>query len=103
MTDYLRHKDLYGLVILFEDLVADLEAECKRFFDYIGISYKHIPKALGALKEDSQRGTFGKWRKKKPEIPYNQYDYLDLYLKSFDLDPRISCHMSTETLRKIVC
>jgi hypothetical protein len=39
MMDYLRHKDLYGLVILFEDLVANSEAECKRFFDYIGISH----------------------------------------------------------------
>jgi hypothetical protein len=102
MTDYLRHKDLYGLVIFFEDLVTSSEAECKRFFDFLGIGHEHVPKALEALKEDSQQGTFGKWGK-KPQITHHQFAYLETYLKSFDLDPRISCGMSIDTLREIVC
>jgi hypothetical protein len=99
----MRHKDLYGMVIFFEDLVADPEAECKRFFDFLGIGHEHVSNALDVLKVDSQQGTFGKWRKQKHLITDSEFDYLDSYLKSFDLDPRISWHMSMETLREIVC
>jgi hypothetical protein len=102
MTDYLKHKEMYDYVVFFEDVVADSESECKRLFDFLGIGHEHVPKALDALKEDSQQGTFGK-RGKRPKIRQEQYDYLDSYLRSLDVDPRISCQMSIETLREIVC
>ncbi len=57
---YFENKDLYDHVILYENLSKNPEAEVTKMFDIMELSHDHIPKALGALKKDSQNGTFVK-------------------------------------------
>ena len=52
-------KDIYHLVILYEDIVEDAEREARKVFKLLGLSTEYMPQALEALKEDSQKGTFG--------------------------------------------
>ena len=101
ITDYLKHKDLYDLAIFFEDVIADPEKELKKIFDLMDIDYKHVPRALETLKEDSQRGTFGT-RGKRPKVSDKEYAYLDSYLRSMGVDKRITCKMDLPTLKEVV-
>ena len=50
---------MYHLVILYEDLVEDPEREARKVFKLLGLSTEYMHTALEALKEDSQKGTFG--------------------------------------------
>ena len=59
MEDYFRHKEDYHLAILYEDLTEDPEREARKVFKLLGLSTEYMPQALEALKEDSQKGTFG--------------------------------------------
>ena len=101
MMDYLKHKDQYDLAIFFEDVVSSPEQEIKKIFDLMNIDYLHVPKALEALKEDSQRGTFGP-RGKRPKISDEEYVYLDSCLRSCEVDERITCKMDLESLKELV-
>ncbi len=56
---YFENKNMFDLVVLYEKLTEDPKDELQKMFDVFGISHKHIPKALGALKKDSQNGTWG--------------------------------------------
>jgi len=101
MTDYLRHKDMYDLAIFFEDVMANPERELKKIFDLMEIEYIFLPKALETLSKDSQRGTFGT-RGKRPKISDKEFAFLDSYLRSCDVDERITCEMDLDTLKKVV-
>ena len=101
MTDYLRHKDIYDLAIFFEDVMSNPERELQKVFDLMEIEYIYLPKALETLKKDSQRGTFG-IRGKRPKISDKEYAYLDSYLRSCNVDDRITCEMDLDTLKKVV-
>lgn len=101
MTDYLRHKDIYDLVIFFEDVMANPESELQKIFDLMEIEYKYLPKAIETLKKDSQRGTFGA-RGTRPKTSDKEYAYLDSYLRSCDVDDRITCKMDLVTLKNVV-
>ena len=46
-------------MVLYEDLTEDAEREARKVFKLLGLSTEHMPTALEALKEDSQKGTFG--------------------------------------------
>ena len=99
--DYLRHKDKYDLAIFFEDIVSNPEQEIKKIFDLMNIDNLHVPKALEALKEDSQRGTFGP-RGKRPKISDEEYAYLDSCLRSCEVDESITCKMDLASLKELV-
>ncbi len=101
LTDYLRHRELFDMVVFFEDVIADPEKECKRLFKYLDIPMNRVPAALEALKEDSQQGTFGK-RGKRPKITPAMYVKLDQYLRDLDMPPEVTCQMSLDTLKSIV-
>ena len=45
---------------LFHNFRADPSSELSAIFSTIGLSQSHVPLALKALNEDSQKGTFGK-------------------------------------------
>jgi hypothetical protein len=56
---FLRHKDNYDHVMLYEDIRAEPEREARALFDALGLDDRYIPDALAAMREDSQQGVLG--------------------------------------------
>ena len=76
MSEFLRNRDKYDLIVFYEDILAEPENVCRNLLEVCGISSDHVPKALEALKSDSQKGTFGK-RGQKPKLDCADLDWAD--------------------------
>ncbi len=101
MSDFLRKPKIHSMVVFFEDLVSNPEQECRRLFQHMNIGLEHVTAALDALKQDSQKGTFGA-RGVRPKISEEEFDELESYLQSLPGDPRLSCHLSAESYKNLV-
>ena len=55
----MKHRDLYDMVVTYEDILSDPEGACRRLLEVCGIPERHLPAAVGAFETDSQNGTFG--------------------------------------------
>ncbi len=60
--------------------MSDSNSACRKLFSQLDISSEHIPNALLSLKQDSQKGTFGK-RGVRPEITEAEWESYNAYLK----------------------
>ncbi len=66
---YLENRDMYHQVILYEDLIENPEREAGNMLRMMGAPEKDIPGAVrGAMETDSQKGTFGKWKKGRKNV-----------------------------------
>ncbi len=101
MADYRDHKRIYKVAILFEDLTADPDRECSRFFEALDISEKYLAKARTAFKDDSQRGAFGK-RGQRPKIADKARRNLEEYAKELAGNFDLNFQTSTEDFRKLI-
>ncbi len=101
LTSFLREPRMHNLVIYFEDLVADSERECRRLFEHMNIPLEYMPAALEALKQDSQKGTFGE-RGKRPKISPETFAKLEAYLKYLKVDPRLTCNLSLDSYKELI-
>jgi len=59
IESFIRTKDNYDHVMLYEDIRAEPEKECRALFTAMGLDHKYIPDALDAMREDSQQGVLG--------------------------------------------
>ena len=55
----MKHRELYDMVVTYEDILSDPEGACRRLLEVCGIPERHLPAAMGAFETDSQNGTFG--------------------------------------------
>ncbi len=86
---YFENKDLYDHVILYENLSSNPEEEVTKIFNILGLSHDHVPKALGALKKDSQNGTWVKrGAAKKLVMDPKILDIYNDYMKCMDVPLR---------------
>jgi hypothetical protein len=53
---YLKHKNLFKAVILYEDLVENPEREMKKLYKLMALSEKYLKESIEATKIDSQLG-----------------------------------------------
>ena len=96
---YLRTSDHYEKAILFEDLKEDPAKVMSDLFRVIGVSQERVPRALEALKEDSQQGQFGG----RGGVSANPGEY-----KAFEdtlklLGSPLSLDMKQEDLKDLIC
>ncbi len=97
---YFNTTDIYEHVILYENLSEDPEMELTRIFKVMGIPMKHLPAALGALKSDSQKGTFGsRGQGRSLKLPPESLAGLDKYLGEFNLP--MKHNTSAEEFKKL--
>ncbi len=101
VTDILIREKWHDLAIFFEDLMSDPERECRKLFQQMGISAEFVPSAMEALKQDSQKGTFGQ-RGRRPKISADTLTQLESYLGRLEIDPRITCTMSPENHKELI-
>ncbi len=92
---------MHSLAVFFEDLVSNPSDECKKLFKHLDIPLEHVPAALDALKQDSQKGTFGP-RGKRPRIDEKELAGLEAFLQNLGGDPRLTCHMSLESYKSLI-
>ncbi len=90
---YLEAKNIYKYVVLYENLVSNPQEEVKKLFGVLGIPEKYVADSLEALKQDSQKSTFGK-REDKPVISKEAWAKQNRILE--ELIPELSCNMSKE-------
>ena len=64
------------MIVFYEDILANPEDVCKKLLKVCDISLDYVPKALEALKSDSQKGTFGK-RGNKPKLDQADLEWAD--------------------------
>ena len=64
------------MIVFYEDILANPEQVCKELLKVCEIPLEYVPKALEALKSDSQKGTFGK-RGNKPKVDKADLDWAD--------------------------
>ena len=95
----MRHRDQYDIIIIYEDILANPHAVCKRLFEVCKIPLEFIPLALEALKSDSQKGLFVK-RGNKPSAPKDDMDCADAMFVECRVP--ITCGMSTQEFRKFI-
>ena len=55
----MKHRELYDMVVTYEDILSDPEGACRRLLEVCRIPERHLPAAMGAFETDSQNGTFG--------------------------------------------
>ena len=60
ISDLVKHRELYDMVVMYEDILSDPEAACERLLEVCRIPARHLPAAMGAFQTDSQNGAFGK-------------------------------------------
>ena len=95
---YANAKHIYKHVVLYENLVSNPEREAKKLFSVLNISEKYIPAALEALKQDSQKSTFGK-REDKPMITDDKWEKQDEILQTFI--PQLRCSMTKDEFKSV--
>ncbi len=82
MLCYLKNKDIYDYILLYEDLADHPEVVMKDIFQLMNIPLEHVPKALSALEKDSQNSTFGKRGKGRSyQLSQEVLNYFDGYMK----------------------
>ena len=99
VSDFLRHRDDYDLIVLYEDIKADPVAVCKRLLEVCEVPEEHIPLALEALLSDSQGGTFGK-RGAKPKVDFEFFKPADKLFKECGLP--ISSRTTSEEFKNLI-
>ena len=100
MAEYFETKHLYEKKLIFEDLTANPAKEIGDVFDVMGLDKVHIPKALTALKSDSQSGTFGPMGTGHISVTEEKFEECDKILK--ELEVPISNAMSLDEFRKAI-
>jgi hypothetical protein len=88
MTEYLKKKDDYHMVILYEDIMEDPDREARRLFKLLDLSTDHLGAALSALNEDSQQGIFGVRGVGNIVISEHQFRRVDEILKGYGIPIR---------------
>ena len=99
ISEFLRHRNQYDIIILYEDIVANPEATCRRLFEVCKIPLEFIPLALEALKSDSQKGLFAH-KGPKPSAPKNDMVCADEMFAECRVP--ITCGMSSQEFRKLI-
>ena len=97
LVNYLEHRSIYKHVVLYENLTASPEAEVKKLFGILNISQEHVPGALEALKQDSQKGSLV-GRQERFELDNEQWGRVDRVLAEMGVG--VSCNMSVDEFKK---
>ncbi len=98
LLTYTEARSIYSHVVLYENLVEDPEGEARRLFGALGVPEDHVPSALEALKQDSQKSTLVKTQEKLV-IPDETWSRLSRVLG--DLKLGVSYEMSVEEFKAI--
>ena len=87
------------MIVLYEDIITDPEDVCKKILKVCRVPLEYVPKAMEALKTDSQMGTFGK-RGDKPRASQSALDHADKVFAECGLP--IKSDMEVEEFRKLI-
>ena len=98
--DFLAIKDIFQKRMIYDDFVADPEGNIKDIFEIMELDSKHLPLALEALKEDSQKGTFGRMGNSHIILTDEDIAPCDRVFKEAGLP--ITCKMPMDDFRKII-
>ena len=99
ISSFLRHRNDYDLIVLYEDIIKDAEDVCKKLLKVCGVPLEYVPRAMEALKTDSQKGTFGK-RGDKPRASQSALDEADKVFAECGLP--IKSDMEVEEFRNLI-
>ena len=99
VSEFLRHRDDYDLIILYEDIRSDPEAMCKNLLQVCEVPKEHVPLALEALKTYSQGGTFG-GRGNKPSVDYDMLVPADNVFRECGL--AINSRTTSEEFKRLI-
>ena len=87
------------MIVLYEDILEDPKDVCKRLLEVCEVPLDYVPRAMEALKTDSQRGTFGK-RGDKPKASQEALDQADIIFAECGLPIRND--MEVEEFRNLI-
>jgi len=83
---YYDTKNIYQHLILYENLSENPQQELLELFKLMGIGEEHLPKALEALKQDSQNGLFGqRGAFRQIELPDEVNEQMDSIFRFYGL------------------
>ena len=99
ISSFLRHRDDYDMVVLYEDILSEPRAVCEELLQVCEVPKEHVPAAMEALKTDSQKGTFGK-RGDKPKVDSRAFDLADRVFQECGLP--IRSRMEVEDFKNII-
>ena len=100
MTSFIKFKHLYSHKMLYEDLVANPEAETRKLLGTLQIDLKYTQLALKAFKNDSQQGLFGGRGSKNYQLDINTRKCAEKLFQEYGIP--LYMDMSMDELRKIV-
>lgn len=100
MEQYIKNKNLYHKVILYEDLCERPAMVVEDLFSSLNLPHGHVQHALSAMKSDSQRGMFGKMGTYTNEDISSVLEALDIKFKECNIP--ISMNMAMEKFRAIL-
>ena len=86
ISQFMRSRDDYDLVVFYEDIISNKEEVCKKLLEVCDIPMEYVSEALNAFKSDSQLGTFGK-RGEKPKVHPAILDQADKVFSECGLPP----------------
>ena len=87
ISSFLRYRDDYDMVVLYEDILEDPRAVCEKLLKVCEVPKEYVPVAMEALRTDSQKGTFGK-RGDKPKADSRAFDLADMLFEECGLPIR---------------
>lgn len=99
ISSFLRHRENYDLIVLYEDILTDPEEVCKKLLEVCDVPLEYFPKAMEALETDSQKGTFGK-RGDRPKASKHSLDLADMVFTECGLP--IKSNMEVDAFRKLI-
>ena len=99
ISSFLRHRDDYDMVVLYEDILGDPKAVCEELLEVCEVPKEYVPIAMEALETDSQKGTFGK-RGDKPKVDDRAWDLADRVFQECGLP--IESRMEAEEFKKVI-
>ena len=99
ISEFLRHREDYHLIVLYEDIQSDPNYICRKLLEVCEVPSEHIPNAMEALKHDSQKGIFGR-RGDKPNIKPDILVAADKMFREFGLP--INSRTSAEEFKDFI-
>ncbi len=99
VANYLRNRQRYSHVVLYEDLANRPRQEVARLLEAMEVPPEHVDAALKAMDADSQQGRFG-GRGHAAEMKEDYWAFVDGAFAKLGMDVR--CNFTLEELKKLL-
>ena len=98
--EFLKTRDIYCKVCIYEDIKKDAKAEITDLFQKINLDTKYVPLALDMMGKDSQKGVLGKPGNDHVTIPQSTWDSVNAIWKQYDVP--VTAQMTAEEYEKVI-